>query len=245
MKETMKETEKETEKVQIKNENDFLNKLSDIRTQAEDFSLLGEGVKKGIEDKQQEIFDFINNNDPSAIEDEDEKNKLFMTMIDLWGEMKDLIKNAVCNIELTNLELKVMSSKLHQSVEYTSETIFYGLHIKKHFLNNLPKPKGGDFVSHTVPITFTQSVGLYHVLSETTVKGLNKETFAYANILYTLSLVTELYNYFDRLSAYTSKQMHEWNMGLRKEADAGTETEEQQIEMLKPEPGTPNMKVEK
>lgn len=228
----------------IRNEDDFLNRLSDISTVGEDFSLLEEGVKENIESKQKEIFDFIENNDPSNL-DEKEKNEKFMELIQIWDELKNLIKLGSCNIEFTNLELKVMRDKLHKNVEYTSETIFYGLHLKKHFLNNLPKIKGDDFIQHVVPITFTQAVGLYHVLSETTVVGLSKETFAYANILYSLSLITQLYNYFDRVSAYTSRRMQEWNMAI---SETGTETDTEgvrEIENLDATPGTPTMKIEK
>lgn len=243
----MKEVEVKEEVVQemeINSADDFMNRLSDIGVAKEDFSLLSEGVKEGIEAKQKEIFDFIEKNDPTTLgNDEDKKTELFMEMIAIWDEMKNLIKEASCNVSFTNLELKVMSSKLHQNVEYTSETIFYGLHIKKHFLNNLPKVSGGDFVKHLVPITFTQAVGLYHVLSETTVKGLNKETFAYANILYSLSLITILYNYFDRVSSFTSKAMQEWNMGLQGVPTEQTETPT--IEALTAEPNVPTMKVEK
>lgn len=215
--ETIDETIKD---ITIRNEEDFINKLSDISDKGEDFDLLKDGDKETVEAKQQEILDFIKNNDPN-IEDENVKNEKFMKLIGLWDEMKDLIKSMVCEISMTNIECKVLTKKLHAHVEYTAETIFYGLHLKKYLLGNLPKGKGGDYEQQIVPITFSQAVGLYHVLSEITVKGLNKETYAYANILYSLSRVTVLYNYFDRMSSFTSKQMQEWNMALSAAPETG------------------------
>lgn len=210
--------EKETEKLDtttINNDTDFINKLADLPTgnKEADFSILKNDSKEEIENKQEEIIQFLEDNDPNKVDPEN-KDELFLQAINKWDEMKDIIKNAVCTVKFTNVELKVLDNKLHKNAEYNAETIFYAMHLKKHFLNMLPKTSGGAYVSHDIDITFSQSVGLYHIISDIKVKGLSESTYAFANILYTLSEITHVYNYFDRVSAFTSKKIKEWNKGL-------------------------------
>jgi len=237
MEETKELEEKLNESI-IKNDSDFINKLADLPTNTNkepNFGLLGENVKEKIDAKQQEILDFIENHPVDEMRNvsEDEKTSKFMEAIELWDELKNQIKNASCRMSFTNIELKVLENKLHKNVEYTNETVFYGIHLKKHLLNNIVKEKGGDYTSTQVDITFSQAVALYHIISDLTVKGLNKETFAFAHILYSLSEITEIYNYFDRVSSYTSKQIQEWNMGLNKEENQTENTENTEMKVEK------------
>lgn len=234
------ELETKLEESLIKNDNDFINKLADLPTNTNKeprFEILEDKAKEKIEEKQAEILEFIETNSVEANKDktEEERTKLFMSCIEMWDEFKSIIKNTKCKINFTNIELKVIDKKLHQNVEYTNETIFYGIHLKKHLLDTITKSKGGDYSNTPVSISFSHAVALYHIISDLTVKGLNKETFAFGHVLYNLSEITEVYNYFDRVSSYTSKVIQEWNMGLSQPE----ETEEDN------EDGTPKMKVEK
>lgn len=210
-------TEERNQKVQeiITSEDSFLNKLADLPTSAQEpnFDLLSAGVKKQIEEKQQVVIDYLTNTDPTTVE-EDKKNEVFFEAIKLWDELKDSIKHAECNIVFTNIELKTLHKKMHNNLKYNAETIFYAMHLKKHFLNNLPKLTGGDFSTLPVKITFSQATALYHIISDIELTGLSKETYAFAHVLYHLSEITNVYNYFDRLSASTSKQIQNWNIGL-------------------------------
>ncbi len=203
---------------QIKNENDFVESLSNLNiADTTNFSLLDSEDKELLDSSEKNILDFLDSNKDFDKYSEDEKNELFDKAIDKWNELKDIIKNAKCKYKCTNLELKVIDKKLHQSIDYTAETIFYGLHLKKNFLDVLPKNTNKDeFAQQDVIITFSHAVALHHLFSYVTVKGLNKENYAFANILYYLTEVSKIYEHYNNMSARLNKAIMEWNMGLSK-----------------------------
>ena len=121
----------------IKNENDFINKLADITGTTDiNFELISEESKNNIEKLEVELTEYLKTNTDFNNYTEEQKDKLFDDAIVKWNELKDAIKNANCIFNATGLELKVIDKKLHQNVDYTAETLFYGLHLKKNFLND-------------------------------------------------------------------------------------------------------------
>lgn len=201
----------------IKNENDFINKLADITGTTDiNFGLISEESKNNIEKLDAELNEYLKTNTDFDNYTEEQKDKLFDDAIIKWNEIKDAIKNANCVFNVTGLELKVIDKKLHQNIDYTAETLFYGLHLKKNFLNDLPKINE-DFKSVTIDITFSQSIALYHVLSSLVVRGLNKENYAYAHVLYTLAEISKVYQHYDAMSARLGQAINQWNLGLTSE----------------------------
>lgn len=203
---------------EITREEDFVDKLSSIKSDSNDinFNLLMGDVKNEIDEKNIQIEEFVKNNIDFNNYSEESKDKLYDEVIGYHDELKNLIKNAMCKFNSTGIEIKTIDKKLHQSVEYTTETLFYGLHLKKNFLNNLPKVNG-EFEQYALTITFSNAIALYHVLSTLTVKGLNKENFALAHILYTLTEISKVYEYYDNMASRTHKMIMQWNLGLSQE----------------------------
>jgi hypothetical protein len=204
---------------QIKTENDFIESLANLNiADTTQFSLLDPEDKELLDSTEKNILEFLDNNKDFDNYTEDHKNELFDTAIDMWNQLKDIIKNAKCSYKCTNLELKVIDKKLHQSIDYTAETIFYGLHLKKNFLDALPKNTNKDeFAQNDITVTFSHAVALHHLFSYITVKGLNKENYAFANILYYLTEVSKVYEHYNNMSARLNKAIMEWNMGLSKQ----------------------------
>lgn len=205
-------------KKSINNEQDFITKLADLKALPQDtnFSLINQDTKLELEKLEKDIVSFLESNRNFDNYTEEEKNTLFDTVIAMWDSMGEKIKNAVCTIECTGIEINTITKKLHQNVEYTSETIFYGLHLKKLFLDTLPKVSF-DFEKINVDITFSHAVALHHLLSLITVKGLNKDSFAYAHILYSLQEITKVYTHFNNISLRLNNAIGQWNLGLSSE----------------------------
>jgi len=196
----------------IKSENQYIDKLSDIAktSGATDFNLLVAESKTALETKEQEIKDYINT---TSFTDENKDDKV-EAVIELWNQYKDLVKNAECTFAINSLEVRTLDKKLHNAVEYDTETLFYGLHLKKHFIDLLPATKAGDFEAHEMNISFSLAIALYHVLSTLKVKGLNKENFAFAHLLYKLSEISKVYQYYDGISLRLNQSIGQWTMGL-------------------------------
>jgi hypothetical protein len=211
-------SEKETEIkniVQITSEADFVDKLSSIKNtdNGVNFDLLLDDTKQTIDSLNTEISDFLKSNVDFNNYSVEEKDQMFNDVINKFDNFKNYIKNTKCNFDSTGIEIKTIDKRLHQSVEYTTETLFYGLHLKKNFLNDLPKVNN-DFDTYNLSITFSNAIAMYHVLSTLTVKGLNKESYALAHVLYSLTEISKIYQYYDNLTERTNKLIMQWNLGL-------------------------------
>jgi len=196
----------------ITSENQYINTLADVAKTAgtTNFDLISEDSKKSLTDKENEINEYIKNN---VINDEN-RDEIVDGAIELWNQYKDLVKNGTCLFTLNNLEIKTVDKKLHSSVEYDTETLFYGLHLKKTFIDTLPVVKGDEFLTNNITITFSNAIALYHVLSTVRVKGLNKENYAFAHLLYKLSEISKVYQHYDAISLRLNQSIGQWTMGL-------------------------------
>jgi len=196
----------------VTSETQYIDTLSAVAKNAgtTNFDLITAESKTAIDQKEAEINNYIKENNVT-----DENRDITVDgAIELWNQYKDLVKNASCVFTLNNLEIKTVDKKLHNSVEYDTETLFYGLHLKKNFIDTLPLVKGDDFLTHEVFITFSNSMALYHVLSTLKVKGLNKENYAFAHLLYKLSEISKVYQHYDSVSLRLNQTIGQWTMGL-------------------------------
>jgi hypothetical protein len=207
----------------ITSETQYIDKLADISASVgkTNFDILTDGTKETLELKEKELYNFLNTNTDFANYSETVRDEMFDSAIKLWNEYKDLVKNAPCSFKCNGLEVKTIDKKLHQSIDYTTESLFYGMHLKKHFVDTLPKVKSEYEMHNDIIITFSNAIALYHIMSTLTVRGLNKENYALAHVLYKLSEISKVYQFFDNVSARLDKAIREWNMGLTKtDADA-------------------------
>jgi len=199
----------------ITDESGYVDKLSDISqtTDVTNFDLLDKSDKQQMDQAEAAVHNFLLENQNVFDLEETKRDELYNQAIDLWNELKGHIKNARCTFDSNGLEMNTISDKLHKNVDYTAETIFYGLHLKKHVLDKFPKVKNGFNV---VPfeITFSNAVALYHILTSITVKGLDKQNYAFANILLNLTEVSKVYTHYDNASGRASKAIHDWIHGL-------------------------------
>lgn len=214
--------------MKITNENDFINELSDLSASAHkvNWSLINEESKNALSQAEQAIADYLESNNIIDGIDEEKRNELLLGAISLWEDYKDEIKRASCVIPFSVLELRELYKKTHQSVKYTAETIFYGLHLKKYLLNDLPNTKGQkDYTNFDIEMSFSMAIALYHLLSTVEVSGLNKENYAFASILHKVSEISKIYQEYDNTSARISQQIQMWNKGLSQQIE-GTISEQ-------------------
>jgi hypothetical protein len=211
-------------KTNITNESDYVSELSKSKEETQlsninpDFSIIQEEVKKEIDNKEQEIYSFLQENNDFKSYSESEKDERFQSVISKWNELKDLVKKCKINLALNGLEINFLENKLHSNIDYDYETIFYAVHLKKHLLNNLPSVKASDdFKVFETLVLISDCVLLQHILTKLTVKGLNKSSLAFANICKKLSEVIVLYNFYENMSMRLSKSIQEWNMELSKD----------------------------
>lgn len=197
----------------VHSEDGYIGKLSDIAKSSAgltNFDLVLPEDKTALENKEKELKDYLT----ATVLTDINKDEAVEGAIELWNQYKDLVKNGKASFALNNLEIRTVDKKLHTSVDYDTETLFYGLHLKKHFIDTLPNPKGSDFQVHDISITFSNAIALYHVLSTIKVRGLNKENYAFAHLLFKLSEISKVYQYYDGISLRLNQTIGQWTMGL-------------------------------
>lgn len=194
---------------------DFASKLSDITIGAQEpnFDLLTGDVREKLDGKAAEIREFMASNNSIGLSDE-EKTKLFKTVVEMWNELRELVKTASCTVDLTGAEQKMLDSKLRQGVEYNAETIFYGIHIKKFILDKLNRENFAKSATQPIEISFSHSIIIHNLLSGVTVKGLNPDTFAFGHLVYNLGEIIKIYSHYNDLTQRVNAEMAQWNMGL-------------------------------
>lgn len=215
MNKDLKENKEKQNDFVMTSEDDFVKKLGNIKSDDAEanFDILLSDVKDKLDTFSNNIDTFLKENVDFKNYDEETKNKLYDEVFAIHDALKLETKHAKCKFPCTGLEIKTLINKLHKSVEYNAETLFYGLHLKSNFLNNLPKADS-EFKTYDINITMSQSIAMYHVLSTLVVKGLNKENYALANILYNLAEISKIYQYYDNLSVRLNRSIMQWNMGL-------------------------------
>lgn len=213
--------------MEIKNEQDFIQELGELSQKQNqvNWELLTEESKNELDSIEKELASYIENTPIPEDVTAEQQEELLIGAIEIWDRYKTAIKNAQCTVPFNVLELKELFKKTHQSVKYTAETIFYGLHLKKYLLNDLPNTKGqSDYTTYNLNITFSMSVGLYHILSTVEVVGLNKENYAFASILKKMADVSKIYQEYDNSSSRISQQIQLWNKGITQQI-VGTQPE--------------------
>lgn len=172
--------------------------------------------------EEQEIKEFLEANKDFENYDESTKDGLYEKVIDMYNVYTKNIKTAKAVVNFTGLEIKTIVKMLTQSVKYDSTSIYYGLHLKKHMINEFPNVKN-DGEKHDIEVTFSHAVTLHHLLSTVFVTGLSKDSIAFANIIFELGEVIRVYEHYDELSKTLNKTMGAWNLGLS--ADTGNQIE--------------------
>lgn len=207
--------------VTIAKEEDFVKKLGNISpiNDQTNFDLLLTSEKEKMDSLVTSIDTFLAENTDFDNYTEEVKNEKFNHVFGLLDEFKLAVKHGKCHFNVTGIEIRTIDKKLHQSVEYTAETLFYGLHLKENFLSTLPKVNG-EYETYNMEISFSHSIALYHILSSVSVKGLNKENFALAHVLYTCAELSKVYTHYNNLSVSLNRKIMQWNMELSKEQTA-------------------------
>lgn len=184
------------------------------------FEILSDGEKEKLDSLENEINDFLKNNNDFENYTVEEKDELFLKVhSEMLFDYKQLLKELTFKFELTGLELNMIWNKMHKNIEYNSETLFYGINLKYNLLNTFPKVTKHDIDRKHKGLTIksTQAIILHHVLSSLTVKGLNGENYSLANVLYYLADVSKVYQYFNSIGETLNKAILEWNLELTKQ----------------------------
>jgi len=199
-------------------EEKIIDKLSNIAELSKDnfMKKITEDQHKFFDNQKNSILEYLKSNTDFENYTEDEKNEKFNSVIELFNIYSKDIKTCESIISFTGFELKTIIKLLNISVKYDSTSIYYGLHLKKYFLSNLPEVTS-DSTPYDINITFSHAVTLHHLLSTITLKGLTKDSIAFANIIFELGEVIRIYDHYNAISSNVYSDIDIWNRELSKD----------------------------
>lgn len=173
-----------------------------------------------LEEKYQEIIDFMVNNH-SQDHDEETKNELYGQLQQMWygvSGKQGRLNEISFNLILYREEYKYLLNLLKNKIEYNVDTIFYGLELESMIeqmvaeekFENEEQAKG--FIMTAVDIHY-----LYHLLGKTTVKGLSKQSRLFAEIIKRIALSSNIFNHYKSKFDSLNKAIQMWVASLDKD----------------------------
>ena len=130
----------------------------------------------------------------------------------LWNEFRQNLDSAKFNFHLDREQFEYLMGLLRNKFEYDVNAVFYILelantlgemegHGKKGFKEN---PYIG-FKLNATDVTY-----LYHILSSYKVKGLNRGTVLFANVIRRIGEISKIFDYYNNITKDLSKDIVDW-----------------------------------
>lgn len=182
-----------------------------------DWTFITEESKNEIEGWGPKIKEFLANNKDFDNYTKEQRDQLFNDVIEMHESFKKAVKNTKCQLSLHGRELKFIKDTLEDTIEYDAGTVFYGIHLKGTWLNELKYNL--NEVNNTL-IGLTDTVILYDQLSTIKVKGLKEKALIFAKVLRLLAECSKIYQHYDQESERLFKLIRDWNLGLTNEDKA-------------------------
>lgn len=178
-----------------------------------EYRLLKEDDETWIDDKVQEIRDFMSNNEGKG-KSEDEKNDLYKQAQDMWKELggpDGKISKIEYGLILNRPQYNHLVELLRDKIEYDVNTIFFAIELTN-FLGKTVNESG--YEDDETPIVFdlsaTDMTYLYTCLSQHKSKGLKQKTYTFAGIIRRIGDISKVINHLDSNSKDLSTEIQNW-----------------------------------
>jgi hypothetical protein len=182
-------------KPQIKFEND-----------SQELTYLDNEVEILLNEKIREIRNYIIENHGKG-KSNSEKDNLYFEAQKLWKSFIDSLEVTKYNFYLNQDQWKFITDLILNKLEYDVNTVFFAIELKD--LLDEMKSKTNSKMS-CVKVTATQVTYIYHLIQKHKVKGLNKESFLFSQILVVIANISKIFNYYDTTGKNLSAEVQDW-----------------------------------
>jgi hypothetical protein len=143
---------------------------------------------------------------------EQEKDELYQTAQKMWHDFVESIKGAKFNFHLNRPQHKFLTDLILTKMEYDVNTVFFAIELTN-MMSGLKEAKytnDKDLLSFEV--NSTEITYIYHLISKHKVKGLSKDAYTFANVLYRIGNISKIFNYYETSSKNLSTDVQNWVM---------------------------------
>ena len=184
------------------------------------YLMLDNEKEQALDTKKEALENYMKDNEgKNEFEGTDEEkkekksynNKLYEESKQLWEEYASELRKTRYNFHLNRKQLKFVRELLTGKIVYDVNTVFFGIELKNFIerTKGMEKPDNDTdlikFQANATEITY-----LYHLMSKHTIKGLNSDSYSFAQVLLRIGEVSKVFNYYDTAAKNLSQEIQDW-----------------------------------
>jgi hypothetical protein len=181
----------------------FENDLTNIIISSEEEYKLDSKIKL--------IEDYMRNTSGKG-KTEKEKDEFYQIAQKMWHEFVEDIKDTKFNFHLNRTQHRFLTDLILTKMEYDVNTVFFAIELT----NMMAGLKDAKYTNDTDLLSFevnaTEITYIYHLISKHKVKGLSKDAYTFANVLYRIGNISKIFNYYETASKNLSTDVQNWVM---------------------------------
>jgi hypothetical protein len=180
--------------------------------------LMGEDTEAFLDSKIAAVKELIQNNPATSLPETD-INALYSTGQNLYKEFITTFRDCKINCYLTQSQHTWLTDKINKHIEYTVDTVFLAIELTE-LMGMMGKKESfkDEKEVRCFVLSPTELTYVYHLISKETVKGLNKSTYTFANILQRIGELSKIINFYDNCGKDISTDIQNW-IGMFGEAN--------------------------
>lgn len=186
----------------------------------ESIRILSQKDEEFLEGKYTEMLDFMRDNH-SQQHSEEQKDQLYKDLQVMWNEISGKnggrLNSLSFNLVLHQDEYNYLKSVINNKTEYTADTIFYAMEIRS-MMDKMVEDNKFESPDQAKPFEMTavDIHYLYHIISSHKVKGINKQSITFANIIKRIAVSSKVFNHYKDKFDNVAKAVQLWVTSLDK-----------------------------
>ena len=176
-----------------------------------EYRLLPTADEEALDTTIEGIETFIASNDGKG-KSEEEKDQLYTTAKEIWGDLAQLLKNTKYTFYLNRKQYHFLKDLLEEKLEYDVNTVFVAIELYNMLgqwkESGAKQTNDKDIKGYTADAT--EITYIYHLIAKHKVKGLGTSTFLFTEILRKIGDLSKIISYYDNKAKSLSKEIQDW-----------------------------------
>lgn len=163
-----------------------------------------------LDRKEAEIEKYMSENEGKDKSDE-EKDELYRQAQILWNDYADEMREAKYQFYLNRPQYNFLTDLILTKMEYDVNTVFLAIELSN-TLRRLKETQNfnDDKELNGFEVNATEITYIYHLISKHKVKGLDKKSYSFAEVLKRIGDISKIVNYYDGIGKNLSTEIQNW-----------------------------------
>lgn len=172
-----------------------------------EYRILNAELEANLDNKFNAVVEYMANN--KGKKSDEEIDILYAESQKLFHDFNNLLKEIKYDFYFSKDQIEFLKNLLVEELEYDVNTAFIAIEIKT-LMDSINLDEFSNDELRPLLIDATEITFIYHLISPYKVKGLNKNTFIFTDILRKIGASNKLINFYDTLGKDLSTEVMEW-----------------------------------